>query len=315
MQKTKPFGQEIEKYSELIIKNHHLAVTGVAKIGIRRVFDLLIERLKEEFEIILVDESFDFGNFREIKVKFDKPILLVVYDFSSSTSEFKHNFQKILLGQRSNLHTLIAIDTPIFLELEKTFDLTTKPITNIEILKPRKLSDIDSFMDDFEDSDIPKKIYETIFKLAGGIPGLMKRCVNVYNAKHRLTIDDMLNDYATILNLQAIAQEMGRLSNKQKIEFGLVDKGIIKSQLLRKYLEIDSEDVKNTTEELLQLFLKNENRFISIEDIDSLISEKGTFSLWNRYKQIERVRGKLPSKYTLKSIRGRGYQLSKIKTQ
>lgn len=308
------FKQEVEKYTDLIIKNKHLSITGISKVGIRRVFDLIINELSEKFEILILEEDFDFNNVKALKNVSKRPLLLIVYDFSSTTAEFRDAFQKILLGQRSNLHTLISINISIYLSLDKAFNLTTKPITNIEILKPRKLSDMNHFMKEFEDSNIPKKMYGNIFKLAGGIPGLMKRCINIYNSKNRLTIEDLLNDNATKLNLQKITQEMHMLTSEQKNNFGLTDKDNIISRLLSRYLQIDPNITKNVTEELMYLFMKNENRFVSTEDIDSLINEKATFSLWNRYKQIERVRKKLPSKYKLESIRGKGYQLSKLKT-
>jgi len=46
--------------------------------------------------------------------------------------------------------------------------------------------------------------------------------------------------------------------------------------------------------------------------VDEFIAENGEFSLWNRYKLIERVRAILSSEHKLTTIRNKGYKLTNV---
>ncbi|MCA9381021.1 hypothetical protein KC678_02045 [Candidatus Dojkabacteria bacterium] len=302
------FQKEILEYKDLVLKNLHLCVAGITKVGVRNIINLLEDELKDQFDFIYNDDGRDQSLFELLDSlqPANKTVLILSSNFSERDLEFKKNFQKVLLKKWPfKLSSVIGIDIKTYKNLESEFAITIKPITTLKILKPRTLSQLEYLIREKDQS--LKKYAKEIFLLTDGIPGLMKRWINVFSELGEATSSNLNNNYATKLVLNKLEQEFNLLTSEERKLFGLVnEQGKINSILLENYIQDDS---LNIIDELKQYFIDKKGMIISHDEIDDLISKDKEFSLWNRYKVIERVKKSLNGKYKIKSVHGRGYVL------
>jgi hypothetical protein len=308
--REKAFAQEIEDFSEILLKNRYLAITGISKVGVSGVIKLVYNKNKDLCSKSFLDDGFNV-DFKEISLYLKKnlksTVFLCIPDFSDRDELFRNNFQKLLKAYPNQTFSIIGIKISDYLQLKDFFNVSSKPITSLKILQSRSKKQLFELLNEYRDSRITAKAYPYIYELSGGHPGLMKRCINVYNQSGKITLLNLFNDNATLLNLEQLKLEFNMLSVENKQLFSITDEtNRIKSKLLSEYLShrgnrIDRDDI------LLKTALKAKDRILSFEQIDSLL--KTNTSLWGRYKYIERFKKKISPKYKLTNIRGKGYKL------
>jgi len=170
--------------------------------------------------------------------------------------------------------------------------------------------------------NIPLKHTKKIFFLSGGNPALVKYiCMAIYeeselilNHLDKLSVFQPLN-----FRLSEIAQLTIKLSIEQQLQLGILNNnGTLFSGLLAEFLK-DHElegldlmfpDLTKTDRRILTLFIQNPNRIIDKEQL-SLVLEQSVdnYSEWAIYKAVARLRDKVRDKYTIRTLKGRGWRL------
>ncbi|HQF36444.1 MAG TPA: helix-turn-helix domain-containing protein [Candidatus Dojkabacteria bacterium] len=190
--------------------------------------------------------------------------------------------------------------------------------------------------------DIDLKLDENskllILKLSGGYPALMMILLRIIAVDGTIPTSNDLIKNNEVLNLfysiwnsfsektQKEAREGSYLSNNFLISTGLVDsQGKWFSELFREYIENidlhfstlkDEVFISQMTysQKLIWDILKsNQNNIVTKEQIATVLwgdlwTDK--YSEWTIEKQISNIRRKLPLKYELKSVYGKGYMLT-----
>lgn len=305
------YQKDFDHYKQLLDKNHNLALVGISKMGVRSIVQFFCKEIQNQYDYIIIDNGL-VNNFLELATRIPSnttKVLIAIPNYSDQKVYFKTQLQQYLLNKYNfKIDTIVGIDIHDYLNPEKEFKFSTKLINSIEIVQPRNQEETQLLIKDHSKA-IPKKIYKTIYNLSGGIPGLIKRCCNVYASHNKLTNELILQDPATSVNLHSIQQDFNVLNETQRNDFGLTDKqGNILSHLLRHVYSNDHESLVIT---LTNFFKKREGILITHDVIDDLIGKKDSFSLWNKYKLIERVKKTLDNKFQLKNIHGKGYLLKK----
>ncbi|HOU75713.1 MAG TPA: helix-turn-helix domain-containing protein, partial [Candidatus Dojkabacteria bacterium] len=177
-----------------------------------------------------------------------------------------------------------------------------------------------------------------ILKLSGGYPALMMILLRIIAVDGTIPTSNDLIKNNEVLNLfysiwnsfsektQKEAREGSYLSNNFLISTGLVDsQGKWFSELFREYIENidlhfstlkDEVFISQMTysQKLIWDILKsNQNNIVTKEQIATVLwgdlwTDK--YSEWTIEKQISNIRRKLPLKYELKSVYGKGYMLT-----
>jgi len=305
--------KEIEEFGPILQRSGNLALTGLYSIGMRTIASYIGLSVKNAYKLVIEDEfALDVKTIKKKIQDTNGSILIILPTYSQKDEAFKKDFQKFLqdyTGKR--ITTLIAISLEEYLSLDKSFQYSTKPITTIGIIKPRVRNEIFEIIKEFDFLNFSIKQKNAIYKISGGIPGLMKRCCINYVTNKSLSIQSLLKDETTRLILANLSKEYKLLDQQQRLAFGLIDeKGNIRSKLLEEYIRLESNSSSiNLVEKITKIFLNSKGVLVSNEKLDALLAEQNTFSLWNRYKVIERVKAKLPKNNKLVNVRGKGYKL------
>jgi hypothetical protein len=306
--------REIEEFAPILQKTGNLALVGMHGCGIRTISRYVAKNIYDNYSLVFEDDNFTF-DLEILAQKIDTVegnILIVLPTYYQKDENFKQKFQKLLEGYTGKkISTLIAINIEEYLSLKDSFIFSIKPITSVGIIKPRTKEEIFEILKEYDDLDIPLKQKELIYELSGGNPALMKRCCVAFITDKLISETNLLKDETTLIILSKLAKEYESLNLEQRVQFGFTSNtGKLKSKLLNDYFEQNmSDSSESLVDKIVKIFTKSKGNLISIEEIDSLLSAEGSFSLWNRYKVIERVREKLPAKYKLENIRNKGYRL------
>ncbi|WKZ25638.1 MAG: hypothetical protein QY322_04655 [bacterium] len=165
---------------------------------------------------------------------------------------------------------------------------------------------------------IPERCYKSIYNLSGGIARIVKYvCKEISDGKSNF------DDYSYYINNIQINFELNYLkeliintdTNKLNI-IGLTNKsGLIKSRLLRHYFNkyrhkevLINFPYLSVNESKILTYLVINKSSISVDKISSLMKmTDDNFSLWAIYKIMSRLKNKVASKYTIKTIKNFGY--------
>jgi len=312
--RLKVFTTDIEKYKKLLLQTKHLAITGVTGVGSRNIVRLLNQELIKTFETTIYDDGFiTIQNIRDTISNNSRKTLICIPNFSQKDNQFKLDFQTLLLGANRDTHTIISIDLSDYMNYLSAFKISKKPISIIQIQKPRNKEETFNLIQEYCTLEIAKRVIDQIFDLSGGIASLMKASINFYQINTNLDEEKLMKAPNISITLNTLFKEFTSLSQNEQIEFGLTNnKGEVISTLLGEFISLNSNNRESLVDKLHKLLLKNKDQVLSIDMVDEFIAENGEFSLWNRYKLIERVRAILSSEHKLTTIRNKGYKLTNV---
>jgi hypothetical protein len=312
--RQKVFKTEIEEVAKLITSYHNVCLVGVRKIGTGTIIREVRDTAKKFFDIIIFDDG--FLAFEDILTQIEKSspkskILIVIPHLSEKNDQFRENLQILLKNTTRKVSLLSAIDIRDFLALEKNFRVSIKPVRNIIKVKTRNLEQTKYILSEYlEDSDI-EKIATDAFNISGGVPGLVKSCAQMYLKEGIIDVNKMLTDPIHSIILKDISQDFQILDYRQRSELGLTTNTTHKpnSIAIEMYLDNETNTNLNILDAVYRELKNNINNLVSNDQIDLIIERHGTFSLWNRYKIIERIRKQIPKNYSLKTLKAKGYIL------
>lgn len=175
--------------------------------------------------------------------------------------------------------------------------------------------------------NIPQKMARKILFLSGGNPALVKYiCMALYEEGEKLL--DRPKKLTKIQPLRHrladIAALIPKLSIEEQIQLGILNNnGTIFSELLVEYLkenELDGldklfPDLTKTDRKILTLFIQNLEQIIDKDQLSLILDQTAdTYSEWAIYKAVARVRDKIKDRYTIKTLKGRGWRMESIKS-
>lgn len=187
-------------------------------------------------------------------------------------------------------------------------------------------------------NSLSKEMKGNILEVSGGHPALMRILLRIIAESGSIpAMDELLDNnevsilfYSTWLSFSEKAQKVIRedtfIENEYLLSTGLVNsEGKWFSELFNRFIEkIDTSDifikedvlfsVLSYSQKLIFDFLRNNKENVSSkEDIAKIMWEDGwldKYSEWTIEKTISNIRRKLPSRFTLKSVYGKGYVLT-----
>ncbi|MCA9381778.1 helix-turn-helix domain-containing protein [Candidatus Dojkabacteria bacterium] len=250
--------------------------------------------------------------------------LLVIRNLhlSSNPQDFLEELNSLLLDKDFKLPVLAfanhegivspnkysAKSTPFF---SKKYNLT--PFSMEELIRMIEISS------DYYNWDINPNEYDTLYKLSGGNPRLVKHiCIN--NVEQGIKYSDLetnINDATNNYELAYLAELYVKYDKANLTKLGITDnEGKIKSLLFVEYLKtLNSDFIEKLFPHLSDLEIKvlsilflNLNQIVRIEKIGDIIyPDPDDYSLWAIYKLISRLKPKVKSQFIIDNVKGKGY--------
>jgi len=201
---------------------------------------------------------------------------------------------------------------------KRYFPKSVRPVSCVKIRKPFDFGKTKHAIDQRRLTNgwnIPSEFEEEIYRLSGGIPGLIKRLCSFVDTYKSLDKKEVLEYPPVEMVLEELVDLFAYFPKSKLQLLGLLDsKGNTISPLLEQaYLGslsrkcLESSPLLN---QVFEYFKEREEDLVSLYEISDLV-QRGEFSLWGTYKLIERLKKKLPSNYRLKNVKGKGYILQK----
>lgn len=172
--------------------------------------------------------------------------------------------------------------------------------------------------------NIPLDLTKRIFFLSGGNPALVySTCMAIYYEgerilKHR---ERLIKQQPLNFRLSEIAKLIPKLTIEQQIDLGIINtNGTLFAELLTEYIkgnELEGLDelfpnLTKTDRKILTLFIQNRGKIISKDQLSLILDQTAdTYSEWAIYKAVARVRDKIKDRYTIKTLKGRGWKMKK----
>ena len=157
--------------------------------------------------------------------------------------------------------------------------------------------------------------------MSGGIPRLIKYICKEIIENKGTVLQTKFDSIPINFQLTLLTKLLIKLSKNQLESLGILEKGKIKSKLLKDYFknyqnEVVSQIFSNLTKQeqkLLTFLLENKDQVVSIDKIADLIQmSEDDFSLWAIYKLISRLKLKVKTNFNIKNLKGQGYMLQQI---
>jgi hypothetical protein len=168
----------------------------------------------------------------------------------------------------------------------------------------------------------PLESARKILFLSGGNPALVYSiCIAMYyEDKKIIERPDKLVKYQPLnFRIAEIADLLTKLSVDEQIEIGILNNnGTLFSELLVEFLknnEIEGldklfPDLTKTDRKILTLFIRNPGVIIDKDQLSLILDQTAdTYSEWAIYKAVARVRNKIKDRYTIKTLKGRGWRM------
>ncbi|MBN2015784.1 helix-turn-helix domain-containing protein [Candidatus Dojkabacteria bacterium] len=170
--------------------------------------------------------------------------------------------------------------------------------------------------------NIPLDLTKKILFLSGGNPALVYSiCMAIYYEGEKiLDHTRKLVKYQPLnFRLAEIAELITKLTIEEQIQIGVLNNnGTIFSELLVEYLknnEIEGldklfPDLTKTDRKILTLFIRNPGIIIDKDQLSLILDQTAdTYSEWAIYKAVARVRDKIRDRYTIRTLKGRGWRM------
>lgn len=170
--------------------------------------------------------------------------------------------------------------------------------------------------------NIPLNLTRKVLFLSGGNPALAYSiCMAIYyEGKLILNRLKKLVKYQPLnFRLSEIADLITKLTIEEQIQIGILNNnGTLFSDLLVEYLKTNElegldklfPDLTKTDRKIMTLFVQNLSKVINKDQLSLILDQTAdTYSEWAIYKAVARVRDKIKDKYTIKTLKGRGWRM------
>ena len=319
------FENDIEKVLSILGQGENICFCSAPKMGDNTFIDYLAYKLRSGNDFEVIYSSKNDINFKSIREKIikgtKKPLLLLVPWLHNPIPGLYKQLEDLYLDSREyKIRSVIRVHYNFLLHPKRYFPKSIRPVSYIYFRKPMNFSQTKVVINqrrELNGWDIDSKFERQIYRLSGGIPGLIKRLCSFLNSYGNLKEKDLLS-YPAICMALIEFEEIFKDFQKSKLkQFGLIDsKGKIISPLIEaKIIREKKEDKIELTPQMETVFnymRKREGEIVRIDELHDEISEEKEFSLWGNYKLIARLKKKIAPLYRIRNIKGKGYILETV---
>ncbi|MFO0703523.1 MAG: helix-turn-helix domain-containing protein [Patescibacteria group bacterium] len=352
LQSTADEKRVVSKVEKLINAVEPFSVVGIADKGKKILHREIVRKISEKhganYEILheQINSSSDYNDFHpklaSLGNKIKNTFVILHFSTGSDASEYLTLLQELRDLHGPRFVPIVLSDlAPVFDQLTQNNKLLCRSLIEY---KPFDISDTIALLEVFEkrfDTKISKEMKSEIYKLSGGLSGLIKSLyLYVIESNHEngllVKIDKILEIPSILQRLDLISKDIGYLRCENMVnknlnihdmkilsQFGVVNaEGHIFSPLLTEYIKnklITQPNLPTATEKkLLEYLQANTNTIVSRDQIAQLMwgeDVQDKYSDWAIDQMMHRLRKRFSTynnhSSTLTTVKKQGFILKK----
>jgi hypothetical protein len=284
-----------------------------------------IKTLKNEISALIGKKGFNEKNLVEYLQ--NNKIVIILHDvYSPKYPEFYKFINALRNLNKDNFTILVGGNYTLYKETNKYLQHGCDIFHPLVKIPPFDLEGVKRIIKINNEQlgwNVSPKFARKILFLSGGNAALVKYISKeiesngpkILEHKTKLAKSQPLNH-----RLSQIAKLIPKLSIEEQIQLGIVNNnGTLFADLLVEFLknnEIESldrlfPDLTKTDRRILTLFIRNQGKIIDKDQLSLILDQTAdTYSEWAIYKAVARVRDKIKDRYTIKTLKGRGWRMS-----
>lgn len=283
-----------------------------------------VKVLEQEFTKILGSTNIDEINIRKY-LENNKIVVILSEVYRPNHKKLFTFLSAIRELNQQNFTVLTVADYTLFKHTDKYLKYATNLFTPLRRIPNFDMEGVKRIikMNNTEYKwNTPLNFAKKILFLSGGNPALVYSICMAMYYEGELFLDHTkkLVKYQPLnFRLSEIAELIPKLTIEEQIQIGILNNnGTLFSELLIEYLKTNElegldklfPDLTKTDRKILTLFIQNLGQIISKDQLSLILDQTAdTYSEWAIYKAVARVRDKIRDKYTIKTLKGRGWRM------
>ncbi|MBU0975301.1 MAG: helix-turn-helix domain-containing protein [Patescibacteria group bacterium] len=279
-----------------------------------------------EKKILEITKAKNFDEIELIKFLEQKKLIVILSEVNSPKHRKLFKFlNSIRWSNKENFAVLTVANYTLYTQQNDYIDsgkdifFKIRRIGNFDLRGVKRIIRINNKEYNWE---IPESNARKILFLSGGNPALVKAICFAMDEEGKAILDHpekLINTQPLNFRLTNIARLITQLSIDQQIHLGIINNnGTIFSELLALYTKVNEieyldkilPDLTKTDRQILSVFIQNQGKVIDKDQLSLILDQTAdTYSEWAIYKAVARVRDKVKDRYTIKTLKGRGWRM------
>lgn len=301
--------------------NRCVVFSSARRMGTRRFCDYLAYYIEHKTNFILYYDqknTFSEDTLNNAQQEKERQVVLLLPWYAQMKQSFLQRFSRVMKTKSETMLSITAVDADFYDEPEKYFHDTFRPI---EYVVTRQLLDITAMKSliktrcTIDKCSVVQQDVDQMIKYSGGCIGILKRMFTLMAVeKVRVTPEYLLQDPAMRMELLTLEHQLRTLSNGTLKRIGLLSEtDRIAIPLLQLFVRSIGDRFRKELlpkhNELLEVFLNKSDGIVTLNEIHHVLNTNKSYSIWGTYKAASRFAKAIESRYRLRNIRGKGYQL------
>lgn len=303
-----------------ILKGYPICMYTLPLWGSTRLTDYLYYRLKKHKTVnvqYIQRPQIDYEEL-ERRICKDKMNIFIVKRFWEQSNEFHRIFIDFIERNENTVNSVIVLTPQFIKKITRHFPNHTRLFDSIYYLKLLSYKHFEAIIElrtKVDNENVPKSLFPKIYEFTQGHGALTKYICKYYYKYQNIDVKNLLEYPPIKICLDALATSINELNTNQLEEFGIEINNKKYNIAILNYFNIENTtlSLSPNQKKLLKIFLEKENKLVSMNEIEEIISQNDDFSIWGTYKSISRFKSAISSKYLLQNVRKKGYILRKIK--